>query len=192
MKKIIKYILIAVCLLSVMPSYAKTTDNYSIQYFLNSKMLSNIHNFNRVDNNYYRGGQPTIKSITALKNIGIRTIINLRNENPKKFSKEQKVAIKNGIKYINIPMTPSSPPSEDQINQFFTVLNNPDNLPVFVHCWQGKDRTGIMTALYRLYKYNWSFDSIYEEMRLLGYHVYFYPQQKWFLAQYVKNHSVKI
>lgn len=92
-----------------------------------------------------------------------------------------------GMKYVNIPMNPFSPPTEKQIGLFFSITDNPNNLPVFVFCAQGKDRTGIMTALYRIKKYNWSFEQAYGEMKKDGYHSLIFPEQKKFLAKYSKN-----
>lgn len=34
-----------------------------------------------------------------------------------------------------------------EVREFFTVLANGDNLPVMVHCTQGKDRTGLTVML---------------------------------------------
>jgi protein tyrosine/serine phosphatase len=34
-----------------------------------------------------------------------------------------------------------------EIREFFEVLANEDNLPVFIHCTQGKDRTGLTIML---------------------------------------------
>lgn len=153
--------------------------------------LITINNFQKIDDTFYRGGQPDIFDIECLKKLGIKTIINLRYENSNSQSKEKFTALNDGINYINIPMIPFNPPSEKQISKFFKILNNPSNLPVYVHCWHGEDRTGIMTALYRYEKYNWSFEKAYSEMKSMGYHAYIFPRQKWFLSDFIKSSSFK-
>jgi len=134
----------------------------------------------RVDDNYYRGGRPTIYDkqgqldTSELKNLKeihkIKTIIDLRGEGFEitGVAKENELAESIGLKHIPIPMSYSEPPSYRKIEQFFKILNNPDNWPVYVHCYQGKDRTGSMTALYRIDKYGWSSEKAYNEMIEMG------------------------
>ena len=150
----------------------------------------NIDNFSKVDDDYYRGAQPTFNDLVSLSMLGIKTIINLRDFhsiNDSELQKQKYAAQLLGINLINIPMRPDIPPNTKQISLFFSIINNQNNLPVFVHCAQGKDRTGIMTALYRINKYGWNFEQAYSEMRKKGYHHVLYPRQKSFLAQYTKQ-----
>ncbi|MEI7474920.1 MAG: tyrosine-protein phosphatase [bacterium] len=142
-----------------------------------------IPHFNKVDTEYYRGGQPKNKGYKELSQLGIKTIIDLRQFD-RSTKKEEKLVEKYCIKFISIPMNPFNPPSQEQIKYFFSIINNPQNQPVFVHCREGKDRTGIMTALYRINEYNWTTEQAYQEMLTLGYHQRLYPRQKWFLFSY--------
>jgi len=147
----------------------------------------NINNFNKVDKNYYRGAQPNNKDLESLTRLGVKTVIDLRHNSPADYLKKKRIVESHGLNYINIPMHPSKPPSSSQIANFFNVIDKRENLPVFVHCMQGKDRTGIMTALYRI-KYNgWDYDKAYHEMKDKGYHPLFYPAQRKFLYRYVKS-----
>ncbi len=148
-----------------------------------------INNFGKIDNNYYRGAQPCKKGFEQLKKLGIKTVINLRHPyffSKKSFSKEKAFVNSLGMNYINMPMLPYTPPADEQVKRFFKILNDKDNLPVFVFCKEGKDRTGIMTALYRVEHYNWDYDKAYTEMKSYGYHRFAYPQLKNFLYDYAK------
>lgn len=149
--------------------------------------ICNINRFSKVDDNYYRGGQPKDEDFECLANLRIKTVINLRLQNFKKHDKEKEIVNELGMKYINIPMSPFFPPTNEQIDLFFSILNNPQNLPVFVHCQHGEDRTGIMTALYRVQYYNWTYDQAYAEMKANGYHSILFPEQKHFLRKYVNS-----
>lgn len=162
------------------------THNFSRNSIIN---ILTIDNFHKVDNNYYRGSQPDNYDIVLLKKLGIKTIINLRNEKPDVLSSEKIASLNNNINYVNISMRADKPPTEEQIRQFFTVINNSNNLPVYVHCLQGKDRTGVMTGLYRLKKYGWAYSKIYAEMKKHGYHSILFPRQKRFLARYIKAYN---
>ncbi|MDD3013917.1 MAG: tyrosine-protein phosphatase [Candidatus Gastranaerophilales bacterium] len=145
------------------------------------------YNFHKVDNNYYRGGQPDENDYQSYALLGIKTIINLRNADKDDVIKQEKIAKRFGLNYISIPMKASQPPTNEQIAFFFKVFDKPENLPVYVHCWQGKDRTGIMTALYRVRDYGWDFTQAYSEMMQRGYHSFIYPKQKEFLQNYTRK-----
>ena len=147
----------------------------------------NISNFNKVDENYYRGAQPNDKGFKNLAQLGIKTIIDLRHYSYEDSLREKRIVESHGLNYVNIPMNPLKSPSSFQITSFFNVINNHEALPVFVHCWQGKDRTGVMTALYRIKNYGWGYDKAYEEMKDKGYHHFLYPAQRKFLYNYAKS-----
>jgi protein tyrosine/serine phosphatase len=48
-------------------------------------------------------------------------------------------------------------------------MANPENQPIYVHCALGRDRTGIVAAIYRIEKQGWSFDEAEQEMRDFGF-----------------------
>jgi protein tyrosine phosphatase (PTP) superfamily phosphohydrolase (DUF442 family) len=70
-----------------------------------------------------------------------------------------------GLKYVNIPMSASRTPRDGDMEEFLKVVDDPASGNVFVHCDQGKYRTGVATAIYRMSKYGWNFDKTYAEMR---------------------------
>ena len=146
-----------------------------------------IKKFIKVDNYFYRGAQPSDKDIKCLADMGIKTVINLRLLNPIKDAKQKKIAAKFGIEYINMPLNPFISPSKEQLDHYFRVLDDPNRLPVFVHCWHGEDRTGVMSALYRIKYYNWSFDDAFAEMKADGYHSMLFPQPVRFLRNYAAS-----
>jgi len=66
-------------------------------------------------------------------------------------------------------MSPSSAPSDDAVAQFLNILRDPANEPVFAHCEGGHDRTGALTAIYRMIHGGWTADRAYAEMKQYGY-----------------------
>ena len=50
------------------------------------------------------------------------------------------------------------------------MLDDERNHPIFLHCLHGKDRTGLMVAIFRMARQGWSFDKAYTEMKLCGFH----------------------
>lgn len=160
----------------------------------NNTSAITIKNFGKIDDLYYRGGQPSMQEIRLLAKLEVKAVINLRKPfefNKKGLMDQQALANGLGMNYINIPMFQPIPPTNVQINLFYNVLNNPNNLPVFVHCDHGKDRTGIMTALYRVIFYKWDFDQAYSEMKKYGYHSVLFPEQKYFLSDFTERFIIK-
>lgn len=94
---------------------------------------------------------------------GVKTIIDLRMTGVGTINEEAETKHL-GMNYVHIPMT-LLPPNKEQVAQFLSVVNKPANLPVFVHCRQGADRTGTLVAIYRRKVQGWDFDKTYAEMR---------------------------
>jgi len=129
----------------------------------------NIKNFRAVTPWLYRGGQPTHKQFEELKAAGIKSIICLR-WNSLSLRQERTMAAKLGFNLFSIPLSYWILPTRAEIDRFFSVLDNSENHPVFVHCLHGSDRTGMLLAMYRMARENWSFEQAYQEMVACGFH----------------------
>lgn len=121
-----------------------------------------IKNFGEMDQRFYRGAQPKKEDYQSLKSIGVKTVIDLRDD-PKDYEKSAVEAL--GMKYINIPMSDKKYPAEASITEFLKLANDPRTGVFFVHCAGGRHRTGVIGAVYRLTKYGWSYDQVYAEMK---------------------------
>src|SRR5262249_9819810 len=126
-----------------------------------------VDDFDKLNDNYYRGGQPKREDYVRWAGLGIKPVVDLRQGGPN----DEKTLLKNaGIKFYSIPMTASHPPSKITIHQFLQVVNDPANQPVFVHCEDGHIRTGVMTAVYRITHDGWTADQAYAEMKKYHFH----------------------
>lgn len=121
-----------------------------------------IKNFGQMDLDYYRGAQPKPEDYQSLKNLGIKTVIDLRGD-PTDYEKSAVEAL--GMRYVNIPMSGYKYPKETLVNEFLQLINTPTEGPFFVHCKAGIHRTGITGAAYRFNKYGWDYDKVYQEMK---------------------------
>ncbi|MEK6555143.1 MAG: tyrosine-protein phosphatase [Bdellovibrionota bacterium] len=125
--------------------------------------FATIPRFIKLDNGFYRGGQPgTYNDYVRLKNLGIKTIINLRAA-PEISALEKSIAQNLGMNYINIPFSTFDYPSSEKIASVMKRVTNPNLRPVFLHCRHGKDRTGIVGILYRVQEQNWPVQKAYDE-----------------------------
>lgn len=121
-----------------------------------------LPNFGKVSTNLYRGGQPEPKGYEALAALGIRTVVNLRSAH------EDVLPAGAGLRDISIPMKAETPHLDD-VRTFLRIVSTPTNLPVFVHCRRGSDRTGLMVASYRIVVEGWDKAKAIEEMKHGGY-----------------------
>jgi protein tyrosine/serine phosphatase len=121
-----------------------------------------IKNFGQMDERFYRGAQPKENDYAALAALGIRTIIDLRDD-PRAYEKPAAEAA--GMHYVNIPMDDKSYPKPENVDAFLKLVNDPATGKFFVHCAGGRHRTGVMGAVYRFTNYNWNFEQVYAEMK---------------------------
>lgn len=121
-----------------------------------------IKNFGQMDERFYRGAQPDPDDFQALKDLGIKTVIDLRND-PQDFEKPAVEEL--GMRYVNIPMSGWKYPKDHQIKKFLELMEDPDTGVFFVHCKAGIHRTGVIGAVYRFENYGWNYKKAYREMK---------------------------
>ncbi len=120
----------------------------------------------------YRGGEPPLWQILDLaKTYGIKTIIDLDNDS-KAIKKEKQLAEANGMKFISVPLNPVLYPKDGDMSKIYKLLTDKKQYPIYIHCWQGKDRTGLAIGLYRVFKQNWLSEQAYSEMLKFGFVTY--------------------
>jgi processive 1,2-diacylglycerol beta-glucosyltransferase len=121
-------------------------------------------NIYRVTKDLFRGPRPKREDIPELKRAGIKTVVNLRA-----FHSNRKLIIGSDMNYVHIPMK-TWRPKREHIMRFLKIATDPDARPVFVHCWQGVDRTGLMCAVYRMAVCGWTRERAVKEMKKFGAH----------------------
>ena len=121
-----------------------------------------VSNFGKVETFYYRGAQPKDDEYDRLAALGVKTIIDLRDD-PKDYAKTKTEYA--GMKYINLPMSDKEYPSAEAAERFLSLVNDKANWPVYVHCAGGRHRTGAMTAVFRMKMQGWDVDQAYDEMK---------------------------
>jgi protein tyrosine/serine phosphatase len=147
-----------------------------------------IPNFGKVDENYYRGSQPDQEQFNELKLFGIKTVIDLRKDNnPAAEAWVREL----GMKYFRIPLKASTAATEEQTSYFLSLVNDPTNWPVYVHCKGGRHRTGALTAVYRITKEGWTADQAWREMKEYDFNSGFFGgpgAQKKFVFSFYERH----
>ncbi len=121
-----------------------------------------IKNFGQMDERFFRGGQPKEQEYQELAALGIKTIIDLRDD-PKDYEKTNAEAL--GMRYVNIAMSDKDYPPAAKIQEFLKLVDDPATGKFYVHCAGGRHRTGVIGAVYRFNHYGWDFDQVYAEMK---------------------------
>lgn len=95
----------------------------------------------------------------AVDELKIKTIINLRGENPddKWYKVEKKFAEKNGINLVNISMSAKTIPHRSNLIKLLDTFRDAPK-PILIHCKAGVDRTGEASALYQMIYMQYSKD----------------------------------
>ena len=131
----------------------------------------------------YRVAQPSEFGLRYLVHErGVRTVLSLRLEDDRprpglcdrvmdggdaEGTAESQFVASLGVRHLQWPMGreacwPWVTPW--QFEEFFKLLDNPDNWPVAVHCVGGRHRTGTLSALFRLEYDHWPVERALAEM----------------------------
>ncbi|MBX9667161.1 MAG: dual specificity protein phosphatase family protein [Candidatus Obscuribacterales bacterium] len=148
-----------------MPSSAPITAD---QLQVLSRQPNDLPNLHSVAGGLLRGGQPTARGLTLLKQAGVRTIINLRTEDIP-VNNERMLAKQIGLNFIHLPMYIFEKPNRRLFLSFLREVGTAANQPVYVHCQYGRDRTGTVVGAYRIAVDGWTFDKAFEEMMARGF-----------------------
>lgn len=133
-------------------------------------LISADANLYQVDSLLYRSEQLVKADKEMIKNIPIKTIINLRYFTRSKDKKVFQTA--DNITLINHPLLTWRIRAQDIAQVLQRIRKAQEQGAVLVHCYHGADRTGIMVAMYRIIYHQWSIATAKEEMLQgpYGYH----------------------
>jgi uncharacterized protein (TIGR01244 family) len=90
------------------------------------------------------GGQPTPEGLARLKEMGFKTVVNLRTEKEGPLE-ERSVVEGQGLRYVHVPVTPETLSMADA-DAVQKVLDDPAAGPVLLHC-ASSNRVGALYAV---------------------------------------------
>lgn len=139
----------------------------------------------------YRCGQLTVAGFTdTIKRFGIKTIINLQDEDPDptlgKGLTEAQFCNQMGVNYVYLPPQLVIEGEPTTIEQFLAVCDNKNAYPILLHCKAGLHRTGTMAAFYRIEYEGWTPQAAMNELMVNGFSL----KQGHVKNPYIKNYLV--
>jgi len=150
--------------------------------------LEGIHNAGKANGILYRGGQPKNEgALVQLKKLGVTTVVDLRGESREKMEWEQKQAEALGLRFVHIPVSGWSPPSDEQVAQFLSLFRDDRAQKMYVHCLFGDDRTGVFVATYRMAVEKWSPEQAMKEMYFFGFNGFWHPAMKAYIRKFPEH-----
>ena len=125
--------------------------------------LEGVPNLHRLTPMLYRSEQPTALGFKNLEKLGIRTVINLRW-----FNNDDKEAAGTLLRTERVKIL-TWDIDDHHVIDVMRLLKDTANGPFLIHCQHGADRTGLMSAMYRVLEQGWSADEALEELTAGGY-----------------------
>lgn len=125
-----------------------------------------IHKLRKITEGLFRGSAPSPKDVLWLKeNLGINKIVSLDQESGEKISRACKML---GIEQVKIYL------NEERQSLFKLLKYNLKKLlidggPTYIHCYYGKDRTGLVSALFKCKYMKMNPEEAIEEAKSLGF-----------------------
>ena len=125
-----------------------------------------VPNLHKVSDKLYRSAQPTAEGMTNLVALGIKTVVNLRDNHSDSDEIGDLPLKARRIEIFTANM------KDKYVDEFLSIVDDTNAVPVLVHCQHGADRTGTMCAMYRILREGWTVGDAIDEMKKgeYGYH----------------------
>jgi protein tyrosine/serine phosphatase len=125
--------------------------------------VDGVPNLHRISSMLYRSGQPSAAGMKNLEALGIRTVINLRATRSDTGEAQDTSLRLLRTRIYTWHVT------DEQVIEVLRELRRAGDGPFLIHCNHGSDRTGLMSAMYRVLEENWTPEDALTEMTEGGY-----------------------
>lgn len=158
------------------------------RFIYNTSVFRPMLNFHEVDpGKFYRSAQMTPTELReAIKQYGIRTVINLRGDHHEDawYTDEQSLLKSLGVRMVDVSFSTYTVPPPKELKKYVETIINTER-PILVHCRAGADRTGEASAIYAMEFMDQSREQALEQLSLRYLHVsYFQPAQRVLIENY--------
>ncbi len=120
-----------------------------------------LKNFYKLDEKVYRSAQPNRKGFRELEELGIKNVLSFRDYH------SDEDAEGTHLNLYRVKMEAGEITDNKVIEALRTIKESEG--PILIHCWHGSDRTGLISAMYRIVFQTWSKEDAIEELMHGGY-----------------------
>ena len=151
-------ILTALCIVACSTTTPSTPPQNTAHWATEVGKETNLY---RLDDKLFRSEQLTEKDYELLRKNNINTLINLRffdrNDDRQAFGKTP-------LTLVNTPLLTWSITPQEVARVLWQIEQHQRNGAVLIHCYHGADRTGLISAMYRVVYQNWELSEAKREM----------------------------
>ena len=151
-------ILTALCIVACSTTTPSTPPQNTAHWATEVGKETNLY---RLDDKLFRSEQLTEKDYELLRKNNINTLINLRffdrNDDRQAFGKTT-------LTLVNTPLLTWSITPQEVARVLWQIEQHQRNGAVLIHCYHGADRTGLISAMYRIVYQNWELNEAKREM----------------------------
>jgi len=132
------------------------------------KEIAGISTFAQLESTIACGGSTSPGAIREIRNMGFKSVINLRlaNEAGAMVDEEGAAVRAAGMTYVHLPFNMQSPDPK-LIDNFIAAVSAPANKPAYVHCAAG-GRAAALWMIKRVKADGWTRERALEEANALG------------------------
>ena len=123
-----------------------------------------VNNLHRITPTLYRSAQLSKDDVPQLQKLGIKKVISFRA-----FHSDSEIMAGSGITMQRIPINTWNIRDDDMVTALKALREVERDGPVLIHCQHGADRTGLVSALYRVVYQGWSKEQALDELQHGGY-----------------------
>ncbi|WP_053077580.1 dual specificity protein phosphatase family protein [Burkholderia cepacia] len=123
-----------------------------------------VNNLHRITPTLYRSAQLSRADVPELQKLGIRKVISFRS-----FHADDSILAGTQIKMQRIRINTWDIRDDDMVAALKALRTADQDGPVLIHCQHGADRTGLVSALYRMVYQGWTREQALDELQHGGY-----------------------
>lgn len=121
-------------------------------------------NLFQITPNFYRSAQLSKTDIPTLKTLGIKNVVGLRA-----FHSDKEWLKDSGIKAYRVKIYTWAISDDNVVAALKAIRTAEQEGPVLLHCQHGADRTGLISAVYRVIYQGWTKEQALDELKNGGY-----------------------
>jgi protein tyrosine/serine phosphatase len=117
-----------------------------------------LNNLYKINDSVYRSEQPGREGFNFINTLGIKSVLNLRNRHSDAALLNNKELTGYHIKIETKDF------SDSEIIESLKIIKTAYK-PILIHCRFGSDRTGVVSAMYRIVFENWTKEKALDELK---------------------------